>query len=37
MAAILLPLWTSISSRTYAWMVPLQSNGVLNNVSSASA
>jgi mannopine transport system permease protein len=30
MAAILVPLWTSILVRTYAWMVLLQKNGVLN-------
>lgn len=29
---VLLPLWTSILVRTYAWMVLLQANGVLNNV-----
>lgn len=28
--AILLPFWTSILVRTYAWMVLLQANGVLN-------
>jgi putative spermidine/putrescine transport system permease protein len=27
---VLLPLWTSILVRTYAWMVLLQANGVLN-------
>ena len=32
MAAILVPLWTSILVRTYAWMVLLQTNGVLNRV-----
>jgi mannopine transport system permease protein len=32
MAAILVPLWTSILVRTYAWMVLLQTNGVLNNL-----
>ena len=32
MAAILVPLWTSILVRTYAWMVLLQTNGVLNKV-----
>jgi ABC-type spermidine/putrescine transport system permease subunit I len=32
MALILVPLWTSILVRTYAWMVLLQTNGVLNNV-----
>ena len=32
MVFVLLPLWTSILVRTYAWMVLLQANGVLNNV-----
>jgi ABC-type spermidine/putrescine transport system permease subunit I len=32
MVFVLLPLWTSILVRTYAWMVLLQNNGVLNNV-----
>jgi ABC-type spermidine/putrescine transport system permease subunit I len=32
MVLVLLPLWTSILVRTYAWMVLLQANGVLNNV-----
>jgi ABC-type spermidine/putrescine transport system permease subunit I len=32
MICVLLPLWTSILVRTYAWMVLLQANGVLNNV-----
>jgi ABC-type spermidine/putrescine transport system permease subunit I len=32
MVCILLPLWTSILVRTYAWMVLLQANGVLNNL-----
>jgi ABC-type spermidine/putrescine transport system permease subunit I len=32
MALILVPLWTSILVRTYAWMVLLQTNGLLNNV-----
>ena len=32
MAAILVPLWTSILVRTYAWMVLLQKNGVLNSL-----
>ncbi len=31
MAAILVPLWTSILVRSYAWMVLLQRNGVLNH------
>jgi ABC-type spermidine/putrescine transport system permease subunit I len=30
LALILLPLWTSILVRTYAWMVLLQTNGILN-------
>lgn len=29
-AAVLLPLWTSVLVRTYAWMVLLQRNGVVN-------
>jgi len=29
--AILVPLWTSILVRTYAWMVLLQQNGLLNH------
>src|SRR5207244_3089675 len=32
MVLVLLPLWTSILVRTYAWMVLLQANGVLNNL-----
>lgn len=32
MVFVLLPLWTSILVRTYAWMVLLQASGVLNNV-----
>ena len=31
-AAVLLPLWTSVLVRTYAWMVLLQRNGVVNQV-----
>ncbi|MFC7737752.1 ABC transporter permease [Roseomonas sp. GCM10028921] len=31
-AAVLLPLWTSVLVRTYAWMVLLQRNGVLNGM-----
>ncbi|WP_159348682.1 ABC transporter permease [Roseomonas harenae] len=31
-AAVLLPLWTSVLVRTYAWMVLLQRNGVLNQL-----
>lgn len=30
--AVLLPLWTSVLVRTYAWLVLLQRNGVLNDV-----
>jgi ABC-type spermidine/putrescine transport system permease subunit I len=33
--AILVPLWTSILVRTYAWMVLLQQNGLLNNALKA--
>lgn len=29
-AAVLLPLWTSVLVRTYAWIVLLQKNGVIN-------
>ena len=29
-AAVLLPLWTSVLVRTYAWMILLQRNGVIN-------
>ncbi len=31
-ASVLLPLWTSVLVRTYAWMVLLQKNGVINQV-----
>ncbi|WP_458094528.1 ABC transporter permease [Roseomonas sp. WA12] len=31
-AAVLLPLWTSVLVRTYAWMVLLQRNGVINQL-----
>lgn len=31
-AAVLLPLWTSVLVRTYAWLVLLQTNGVLNQL-----
>jgi mannopine transport system permease protein len=31
-AAVLLPLWTSVLVRTYAWMVLLQRNGVVNQL-----
>jgi mannopine transport system permease protein len=30
--AVLLPLWTSVLVRTYAWMVLLQRNGVINQL-----
>jgi mannopine transport system permease protein len=33
--AVLLPLWTSVLVRTYAWLVLLQRNGVLNEMLSA--
>jgi len=32
MIAILLPFWTSILVRTYAWMVLLQNNGLVNRL-----
>ena len=32
LAAILLPLWTSVLVRTYAWIVLLRTNGILNQV-----
>lgn len=31
-ASVLLPLWTSVLVRTYAWMVLLQKNGVINQI-----
>ncbi len=31
MIAVLLPFWTSLLVRTYAWLVLLQRNGLLNN------
>ncbi|MGX1743758.1 ABC transporter permease [Bosea sp. NPDC055353] len=31
-ASVLLPLWTSVLVRTYAWMVLLQKNGVVNQL-----
>ncbi len=31
MIAVLLPLWTSLLVRTYAWLVLLQRNGLVNN------
>ncbi|HAH78666.1 MAG TPA: ABC transporter permease [Ruminococcaceae bacterium] len=30
--AVLIPFWTSLLVRTYAWMILLQSNGVVNNI-----
>jgi len=32
MIAILLPLWTSVLVRTYAWLIILQRNGLINQV-----
>ena len=32
-AAVLLPLWTSVLVRTYAWMILLQRNGVINQLA----
>jgi mannopine transport system permease protein len=32
--SVLLPLWTSVLVRTYAWLVLLQRNGVLNEILS---
>ena len=32
MIAILLPFWTSILVRTYAWMVLLQNHGLVNKL-----
>lgn len=32
MALVLLPFWTSLLVRTYAWMILLQKNGVLNSL-----
>jgi mannopine transport system permease protein len=32
--AVLLPLWTSVLVRTYAWLVLLQRNGLLNDILS---
>lgn len=34
-AAVLLPLWTSVLVRTYAWLVLLQTNGVINQMLQA--
>ncbi|WP_158814609.1 ABC transporter permease [Methylocapsa sp. S129] len=33
--AVLLPLWTSVLVRTYAWLVLLQRNGVVNQILTA--
>ncbi len=35
-ASVLLPLWTSVLVRTYAWMVLLQKNGVINQMLMSS-
>jgi mannopine transport system permease protein len=35
LAAVLLPLWTSVLVRTYAWLVLLQRNGVVNQMLGA--
>ena len=32
MIAVMIPFWTSLLVRTYAWMIILQSNGVINNL-----
>lgn len=32
MIAVMIPFWTSLLVRTYAWMIILQSNGVINNI-----
>lgn len=32
MIAVMIPFWTSLLVRTYAWMILLQSNGVINNI-----
>lgn len=32
MIAIMIPFWTSLLVRTYAWMILLQTNGVINNL-----
>jgi len=34
MLAVLLPFWTSLLVRTYAWLVLLQKNGILNDFRS---
>jgi ABC-type spermidine/putrescine transport system permease subunit I len=31
MLTVLLPFWTSLLVRTYAWLVLLQRKGILNN------
>ncbi|PZU83941.1 MAG: ABC transporter permease [Shinella sp.] len=36
LAAILLPFWTSILVRAYAWLVLLQGNGLINNALVAT-
>ena len=33
MIGVLIPFWTSLLVRTYAWLVLLQKNGVLNNMA----
>jgi len=33
MLAVLLPFWTSLLVRTYAWLVLLQKNGILNDLA----
>lgn len=32
MIAVMIPFWTSLLVRTYAWMIILQSNGIVNNI-----
>ena len=32
MIAVMIPFWTSLLVRTYAWMILLQTNGVINNI-----
>ncbi len=32
MIAVMIPFWTSLLVRTYAWMILLQANGVINNL-----
>ncbi len=32
MIAVMIPFWTSLLVRTYAWMILLQTNGVVNNI-----